>query len=152
MRISDIMTTHVETIEPDELAQTAFERMKVGHLHHLVVSVKNEVLGVVSRGDLGEGRDGAMAKHASVGALMTPNPVCVDPEMTLQRAANVMRGHSVGCLPVVEHRRLVGIVTISDMLELVGRGTQPTPAGRTDRAPHRRTSRLPSRRPSRELP
>jgi CBS domain-containing protein len=44
-------------------------------------------------------------------------------------AANRPRGHVVGCLPMMEEDRLVGIVTISDVLETLGRGDAP-PRGR----------------------
>lgn len=43
------------------------------------------------------------------------------PEMTLRQVANQMKGRSVGCLPVVEEGELVGILTITDILDLVGR-------------------------------
>jgi acetoin utilization protein AcuB len=49
------------------------------------------------------------------------------PEMTLRQAANRMRGRSIGCLPVVEGDDLVGIVTTTDLLELLGRGLTRVP-------------------------
>jgi CBS domain-containing protein len=39
-------------------------------------------------------------------------------------AANRMRGRTVGCLPVVDGGRVVGIVTTADLLELIGRGVE----------------------------
>jgi CBS-domain-containing membrane protein len=32
-----------------------------------------------------------------------------------------MRGHVIGCLPIVDGKRLVGIVTTSDLLDMIGR-------------------------------
>jgi CBS domain-containing protein len=40
----------------------------------------------------------------------------------MRRAAGVMRGRGVGCLPVVEEGRLVGIVTTSDLLTALAKG------------------------------
>ena len=58
------------------------------------------------------------------------------------RAANLMRGRTIGCVPVVEGRRLVGIVTASDLLQLLGRGIdRRAPASRPPlhhRVPHRK--------------
>jgi CBS domain-containing protein len=53
---------------------------------------------------------------------MTAPAVTVEPTTTVRQAANVMRGRSIGCLIVVESGHAIGIVTVSDLLELVGRG------------------------------
>ena len=42
--------------------------------------------------------------------------------MSLKRAAELMRGNNIGCLPVVEGQQLVGIVTTADLLELIATG------------------------------
>ncbi len=46
----------------------------------------------------------------------------VEKNDTLRKAANVMRGRTIGCLPVMERGKLVGIITISDVLRLLGQG------------------------------
>jgi CBS domain-containing protein len=53
---------------------------------------------------------------------MTAPAVTADPTTTVRQAANIMRGRSIGCLVVVKAGRAVGIVTVSDLLELMGRG------------------------------
>jgi CBS domain-containing protein len=60
--------------------------------------------------------------------------------------ANLMRGRSIGCVVVTGNGRLAGIVTTSDLLELLGRGAiRPSPVGRrpalNHRAPHRKRNR-----------
>jgi CBS domain-containing protein len=73
---------------------------------------------------------------------MTRHTVTIDPQETVRRAANVMRGRTIGCLPVIRGGRLVGIVTVSDLLELLGRGIdRPAKAERRGlhyRRPHRK--------------
>jgi CBS-domain-containing membrane protein len=60
-----------------------------------------------------------------VGDLMTEKLVVVRPDTTIREAANLMRGHSVNCLPVFNGQdRLKGIVTVVDLLELIGRGNE----------------------------
>ena len=53
---------------------------------------------------------------------MTANVVAIPPTTTLKKAANMMRGRSIGCLVVTRGGRPVGIVTTADLLELLGRG------------------------------
>ena len=50
--------------------------------------------------------------------LMTADPTCCTPEDTIQQAAQLMRDHDCGCIPVVEDKqnnRLVGVVTDRDI-------------------------------------
>jgi CBS domain-containing protein len=46
----------------------------------------------------------------------------IDQGETVRRAANLMQGRNIGCLAVTEHGKLVGIVTVSDLLRLLGKG------------------------------
>jgi len=54
---------------------------------------------------------------------MTPNPVVVDPNMTFPEATSLMRNRNIRRLPVVDHARLIGIVSEKDLLT-----NQPSPA------------------------
>ncbi len=58
-----------------------------------------------------------------VGKIMTPNPVTVSPGASHRAAFELLRKHNISQLPVVEHGRLVGIVSEEDLLS-----TQPSPA------------------------
>jgi CBS domain-containing protein len=73
---------------------------------------------------------------------MSSPVVTVAPRDTVRRVANLMRGRTIGCVPVLDGPHLVGIVTVSDLLELLGRGIErpSTPERRPlhHRAPHRK--------------
>jgi CBS domain-containing protein len=82
--------------------------------------------------------------NSTVADLMTAPAVTVEPSMTVRQAANVMRGRSIGCLVVVESGHAVGIVTVSDLLGLVGRGfdrgvVRTTRRTLSHRSPHRQS-------------
>jgi CBS domain-containing protein len=117
MRIRDIMTTPVETIAPIATAAEAQERMRAGRFRHLVVVEGSAIVGVISERDLrGDG---------SVRELMARTPVTVGQDLHVKDAANLMRGHTIGCLPVVsDEAKLVGIVTVTDLLEAIGKATE----------------------------
>lgn len=127
MRLREIMVAPVITIAPDESAEAAWARMEFERVRHLVVTEGNRVLGVLSDRDLG-GREGDQVREGrTVGELMTPQVATAKPGTTLRQAANMMSGRLIGCLPVVEDGRLVGIVTATDVLDELGRGsTRPT--------------------------
>ena len=142
MRVAEVMTKNVQTIRPDTPAGDAWELMRRKGIHHLVVMADAEVKGVLSARDAG-GRSGASLRAgARVRDLMTTSVVTVDPETTIRRAANLMRGRTIGCVPVVNRDRLVGIVTVSDLLGLLGGGidrpARPDRRGLHHRVPHRK--------------
>ena len=128
IRLRDVMKTRVESVSPRETAEAAWDHMRTRRIRHLVVLDGARVVGVVSDRDLAVG---TFRRAERVGDVMTSPVVAGYPEMTLRQAANQLRGHSIGCLPVMEEDRLVGILTTTDLLELIGRGVQhPTPKER----------------------
>ena len=132
MRLQEIMTTEVVTIGPDEAASTAWSRMERERVRHLVVTEGKRLLGVLSERDLGGRWGGAVRRGRTVRDLMTSQVAVATPETTLRQAANLMRGRLVGSLPVVDDRRVIGIVTATDVLEELGRGSS-RPAVRAKR-------------------
>jgi acetoin utilization protein AcuB len=68
-----------------------------------------------------------MKRHQSlVQDIMTPNPVVIDPGATLHEAYNLMFDEEVRRLPVIADRELVGIITLSDILQAMPRALDDT--------------------------
>ncbi|MGH8279176.1 MAG: CBS domain-containing protein [Gammaproteobacteria bacterium] len=128
MRLQEILTTPVIAVQPGDAAESAWTRMREARIRHLVVTERGRVVGVVSDRDLGGNQGAAVRRGRKVAELMTRSPAVAAPTMTLRQAANLMRGRLIGSLPVVLDGRLVGIVTASDVLEELGRGSS-RPAG-----------------------
>jgi CBS domain-containing protein len=146
MRVRDIMTAGVHTVSPTGSCDDAWNLMRQTRIHHLVVTRGRKVAGVLSERDCGGRNGAAIRRNRMVEELMTSPAVTVSGDLTAQRAANMMRGRSIGCLVVVDNDRVMGIVTVSDLLELVGRGagTRRASEARADlhhRTPHRKQRR-----------
>jgi acetoin utilization protein AcuB len=127
MRIHDIMSRNVKTIAPDADIATARSAMRIGGIRHLVVVDGRQVVGVVSDRDLGGRLSPAASKRAAgvtVADVMTTGVVSVKPETTVRQAANLLRGFVIGSLIVQEGDKPVGIVTTTDLLDLIGRGAE----------------------------
>ena len=122
MRIQDVMKKKVETVGMDISIDDAMNRMRTGRIHHLVVTRGAELVGIVSDRDLGG--EAAERRGRTVGDVMTPSVVTARKDTTVREAANLMRGRTIGSLPVVEDGRLVGIVTTTDLLTLIGKGAE----------------------------
>ena len=142
MRVFEIMSDAVQRVAPTVSASDAIELMGMKRIRHLVVAEGSTLTGIVSERDLG-GRNGASGrKDRTVAEMMTRPVVTVARDTPVRKAANLMRGRSIGCLVVTDKGRIVGIVTAADLLELIGRGSDrasPT-RKRADlhyRSPHR---------------
>jgi CBS domain-containing protein/ribosome-associated translation inhibitor RaiA len=137
MRLRELMRTPVMTIESTEAASSAWSQMRKHWIRHLVVTENGFLAGVISERDLG-GRSGDETRTGrTVEDLMSPRVVSAEPTTTLREAANLMRGRRIGSLPVLDGDRLVGIVTATDVLDELGRGSS-----RPRRQPELRTLRM----------
>jgi CBS domain-containing protein len=116
------MTTSVRTVPPTLSAEIAWREMHEQGVHHLVVMTGQDVVGIFSDRDAGGAKGERLRIGRLVQDLMTPSPVTVRPETPVRKAANLMRGRSIGSLVVTSNRgQLQGIVTVTDLLELIGR-------------------------------
>lgn len=138
----ELMTKGVRTVKPTMPAEEAWAVMRRAGIHHLVVVRESQIVGILSDRDIG-GRAGAAVRAGrTVADLMTTAVVTRAPTDTVRSAANVMRGRSIGCLPIVEGGRPVGMVTVSDLLNVLARGGDRRVSGERAvlnwKVPHRR--------------
>lgn len=128
------MSENVHTIDRESSANAAWTLMRRHRIRHLVVTERGELVGILSERDLG-GKYGVETRRGrKVDDLMTGRIATADPNMTLREAANLMRGRLIGSLPVLEDGRLVGMVTATDILDAMGRGSS-RPEGLRRRPP-----------------
>jgi len=121
--VGQFMTTDLFTVRSDDLVDLAASLMDWKHVRHVPVEDdEGRLVGLVSHRDLlrllarGPARQGA--GPVTVRDIMRPQPVTVTAETPTLEAIEVMRRRKIGCLPVVEGDRLVGIVTAYDFLAL----------------------------------
>jgi CBS-domain-containing membrane protein len=129
MRLKDVMSRQVQTIGAQESLERARALMRRRRIHHLVVVEGRSVIGVVTDDVLQRGEAEGIGRVEDV---MFRNVVTGTPDLTVREAANLMRGRAVGAVPVLDKRRLVGIVTVSDLLDLLGKGAE-RPVARSQR-------------------
>lgn len=123
MRLQDFMSRNVETITAEETVEAAYQRMRLHGIRHMVVMEGKSIVGVLSERDINNLSE-AERMGNTVDDVMERNVVTARPEITVREAANMMRGRTIGCLPVVDNGKLVGIVTTTDLLDLLGQGVE----------------------------
>jgi CBS domain-containing protein len=122
MRVYEVMSKAVETVKPKVAASEARTRMRQKKIHHLVVTSGGKVEGIVTDRDLGGPKLPKVLGDRTVGDLMTSPVVTVTTRTPIRRAAALMKGRSLGSLVVTSaNGKLAGIVTVSDLLDLLAR-------------------------------
>src|SRR5579872_464964 len=123
MRIQDVMCSDIVSVSPEAHVSEAREMLRTNAIHHLVVIDRKRVVGVLSDRDLAD-----RGEDLRVSEVMTRSVATIPPGASLRQAAGKMEGRTIGCLPVMEKGRLAGIVTTSDLLRALSRGTHPGPS------------------------
>jgi CBS domain-containing protein len=127
MTVRELMCDKVATVARRDTVEIADGVMTMGRIRHLPVVDGSEVVGVLSQRDLFRSALGAalafgiqrpqeLMRMLEVGDVMTTPAVTIEPEALVQDAARAMEEKRIGCLPVVEKGRLVGILTDTDIL------------------------------------
>jgi len=145
MRVREIMSRNVITIDADEPITKAISMMLSHHIRGLPVTDRNGALtGILTEGDFirrvetgtekRRGRwlallagtkqvalDFARQNGRKVGEIMSPDPITVDEDTSLEQVVRLMESHGVTRFPVVRSGALVGMVTRTDFMSAIGR-------------------------------
>lgn len=128
MNVNLWMVTDPVTITPEQTlgeARRLFENHKI---RRLPVVVDNILVGILSPGDLekampsifdseGSNEEEYLADHIEIRAVMTASPLTIKADEPLIEAACKMRKNRIDGLPVVEDGSLVGVISITDILD-----------------------------------
>jgi CBS domain-containing protein/Flp pilus assembly pilin Flp len=111
MAARNIMSKAPLTRSPHDDVHELRKLMKDKDIRHLVVCSPNGALaGIISDRDV-LGRSGARAAD-----IMTANPIMVSPDTSVGTVITMFLTRRINCVPVVDHDRLCGIITTSDLL------------------------------------
>jgi acetoin utilization protein AcuB len=113
--IREIMRRPVVTVGATESRAHARRLMDAHGIGHLPVIDGGGLVGVLSRHELGANVEMPTADELAVKHLMNCPVVTLDSNASIAWAAALVRTLGIGCIPVVDNRELVGIVTRRDL-------------------------------------
>ena len=131
MYVGRIMHTRLVTVPPDTSLRKAKEIIEEKKINHLLVVNKNEdLVGLVSDRDVKQSWASpatALSVHElnylltqlTVEAIMVKKIITISPGTTIERAAYIMQKNRINALPVIESGKLVGIITSTDVMEVL---------------------------------
>ncbi|NLS14265.1 CBS domain-containing protein [Vibrio sp. SM6] len=128
IKVADLMTRSPHTLLRHHTLADAKNMMTALHIRHIpIVDAHQHLLGVVTQRDLLAAQDSSLVHHSMDDSftqntplyeIMHTNTITADPRAGLRQSALQMQKHKIGCLPVVEKGRLVGIITDSDFVAI----------------------------------
>jgi acetoin utilization protein AcuB len=125
------MKTTLHTVTPETSVFKAREIMDHHKVSHLpVTDGKARLLGIVTDRDLKEAWASPattlsiheltyVLQKLTVGNIMTKKVTTATPNMSIERAAHIIHDQRIGALPVLKGDRLVGIITTTDLMEVL---------------------------------
>lgn len=130
MYVRDEMTKDVVTIDANDVISKAAEIMSDKGLHRLPVMENGKLVGLVTKGGITSSTGGQatslsifelnyLLNRTSVKTVMIKlkDLITISPDMLMEDAADKMLKNDIGCLPVVENGKLVGILTQNDLFK-----------------------------------
>lgn len=157
MRASEVMLSSFATVKPSTPLIDAVRLLVETNQRGLpVVDNDGNLVGIISEGDLLHRDELGVKPHAgnwleqivgieertparermrslSVGVIMTPEPVCVDKDATIDDVVNAMDSREVGQIPVVSAGKVIGIINRFQLISILERSLSRT-EGKTESA------------------
>jgi acetoin utilization protein AcuB len=116
MKVNQIMKSSPVAVGPDDTLRQAIQRMAWSGGRHLPVVDGDRVIGVISARDVATAQIAAPTVVLRVREIMTAPPQTCGPDDSVTEVMGRMAQNKIGCLPVTEQGRLVGLITITDVL------------------------------------
>ena len=130
MLVRDIMTTDLTTLRDDEVLLDATLILARGGFRHIPILNGKQLVGIITDKDVKHYTPSILSgipadeynrlmETTPLSKIMSRDPITIEPGKTVYEAAQILYDHRIGCLPVVEGGELKGIITSTDMLNLL---------------------------------
>lgn len=113
---ANVMQRRVETLSSQMTLDEAVEAFSRSHHRGFPIVNEGKLVGILTQSDLVAIAQRQLAGDTPLSEIMTPQPVTVSPSDTLTRVLHLLNRHSISRLPVTEGRKLLGIITKSDII------------------------------------
>jgi len=116
MKVKNWMKVNPVTIERTALLQEAAALMEEHSIRHLPVVENGQLVGFITQTDLRQYFFPSMVERIPVHDVMVANPITIDINSSIEKAARLIHDFKIGGLPVMDKKKLVGMITSSDIV------------------------------------
>jgi CBS domain-containing protein len=111
----------VHSVSPDTSVYDALESLEEKNLGALLVLENGKLVGVFTERDYARKviLKGRSSKDTVVRDIMSPNPVYVSPDTTIDECMQIMTNKFIRHLPVIDRGDLIGIISIGDVVKFM---------------------------------
>ena len=115
----DQKSNEIISVSPSDKVIKALELMRDKRVRSIIVLEDDKLVGIVSQGDCAIKvlLPGADAKQITIASIMTPNPLTVKLDDTLEGCMGTMVQRHIRHLPVVNGAQVVGVLSIGDIVK-----------------------------------
>lgn len=109
----------IYTVKPDITVFEALEKMSAHDVGSILIMDDEKLLGIFTERDYLKKvvLHNRSSKTTPIREIMTANPVCVSPGESLEDAMAIMTKQHCRHLPVIEEGRIIGLVSIGDLVK-----------------------------------
>ena len=122
--VSDILNSkghEIWAVKPDDTVFDSLQLMADKGIGALLVMNGDKLVGIVTERDYARKviLEGKSSKDTTVKEVMTTKVLCVSPERTVDECMALMTDKRARHLPVLDHKHVVGVVSIGDLVKAV---------------------------------
>ncbi len=137
MNVSQIMQRKVMSVTSNVGVRKAYAIMNEHNIRHLPVTSDGKLIGIISDRDIrpsmilmdkSDTSSAYIPDSVKVESIMVSNPLTINRDDDVRMAARIMQKKKLGCLPVMDGDKIVGLITETDLIRLLVEMLSASPA------------------------
>ncbi|HTN20104.1 MAG TPA: CBS domain-containing protein [Pelobium sp.] len=120
-QILSLKENRIISIDPTSMVYEALEIMNSQNISAILITENGSLKGIFTERDYARKvvLKGKSSKEVRIDSVMTPSPIVVTPEQTLEHCMQVMTDKHIRHLPVVNEGKLTAMVSIGDVVKFI---------------------------------
>ena len=117
MKLCDVMTKEVKSLNVDDTVEKAVQIMKENNVGSIPVCRDGKIAGIITDRDitLRSIAQGENVSNIKISSIMSSNPITGNLDMDVHDAAKLMAENQIRRLPVIDNNAVVGILSLGDL-------------------------------------
>jgi CBS domain-containing protein len=113
--------SEVWSVNPDAVIMDALKIMATKRVGALLVLDEDKLVGIISERDYARkvALEGRSSRESKVSEIMSHRVLCARPDQTVQECMALMSDKRARHLPILDHKKIIGVVSIGDLVKSI---------------------------------